>query len=67
MINNCTKIALTHMDMFPGNDCIKSYADFTPQAQAFLEDLKKLCARTYPHPKIALISTGPDMEDTLVL
>lgn len=67
MINNCTKIAITHIDMFPGNDRVKKYEDFTPQAKAFLESLKDLSARTYPHPQLALISTGPDMEDTLVL
>ncbi len=67
MINNCTKIALTHMDMFPGNDRVTKYEDFTPQAKAFLADLQKLSDEVYPHPKIALISTGADMEDTLVL
>lgn len=67
MINNCTKIAITHVDMFEGNDRVKRVEDFTPQAKAFLADLQKLSDQTYPHPKIALISTGPDMEDTLVL
>ena len=67
MINNCTKIAITHIDMFPGNDRVKKYEDFSPEAKTFLDNLKALCARTYPHPEIALISTGPDMEDTLVL
>lgn len=67
MINNCTKIAITHIDMFEGNDRVKRVEDFTPQAKAFLADLQKLSDQTYPHPKIALISTGPDMEDTLVL
>ena len=67
MINNCTKIAITHIDMFPGNDRVKKYEDFTTEAKAFLESLKQLSAEVYPHPEIALISTGPDMEDTLVL
>lgn len=67
MINNCTKIAITHMDMFEGNDRIKAEKDFTPQAKAFLAQLRQLCAEVYPHPQIALVSTGPDMEDTLVL
>lgn len=67
MINNCTKIAITHIDMFAGNDRVKKYEDFTPQAKAFLESLKALSKEVYPHPQIALISTGPDMEDTLVL
>jgi adenylosuccinate synthase len=67
MINNCTKIAITHIDMFEGNDRVKNAADFTADAKKFLADLQALSDRTYPHPKIALISTGPDMEDTLVL
>ena len=67
MINNCTKIAITHIDMFEGNDCVKDPREFTAEAKAFLADLQKLSDRTYPHPKIALISTGPDMEDTLEL
>ena len=67
MINNCTKIAITHIDMFPGNDRVKKYEDFTPQAKAFLESMKALAKEVYPHPQLALISTGPDMEDTLVL
>ena len=37
------------------------------QLYFFLQDLQKLSDKTYPHPKIALISTGPDMEDTLVM
>ena len=67
MINNCTKIAITHIDMFAGNDRVKKYEDFTPEAKTFLENLKALSKEVYPHPEIALISTGPDMEDTLVL
>ena len=67
MINGCTKIAITHIDMFPGNDRVQNVKDFTPQAQEFLAQLRALSAQVYPHPKIALISTGPDMNDTLVL
>ncbi len=53
--------------MFPGNDRIKSYEDFTPEAKAFLNGIKSLARETYPHPELAFVSTGPDMEDTLVL
>ena len=53
--------------MFSGNDRVKKYEDFTPQAKQFLESMKALSKEVYPHPKLALISTGPDMEDTLVL
>lgn len=67
MINGCTKIAITHIDMFPGNDRVQNVKDFTPQAQEFLAQLRALSAQIYPHPKIAIISTGPDMKDTLVL
>lgn len=67
MINGCTKIAITHIDMFPGNDKVKRAEDFTAQAKAFLKDLQTLSDEVYPHPQIALISTGPDMDDTLVL
>ena len=67
MINNCTKIAITHIDMFPGNDRVKKEEDFTQEVKAFLAELRALAAEVYPHPKISLISTGPDMEDMLVL
>lgn len=67
MINGATKIAITHLDMFPGNDCVKKYEDFTPQAKAFLQQMRDLAQEVYPHPQLSLISTGPDMEDTLVL
>ena len=67
MINNATKIAITHIDMFAGNDHIKSYEDFAGEAKAFLEGIKALSKEVYPHPKWALVSTGPDMADTLVL
>lgn len=67
MINGCTKIAITHIDMFPGNDKVKRVEDFTAEAKAFLEQLQALSDAVYPHPQIALISTGPDMDDTLVL
>ena len=67
MINGCTKIAITHIDMFPGNDRVQNVKDFTLQAQEFLAQLRALSAQIYPHPKIAIISTGPDMKDTLVL
>lgn len=67
MINNATKIAITHIDMFPGNDRVQNYDDFTDQAKAFLRQIKDLSKEVYPHPQLALISTGPEMEDTMVL
>ena len=44
-----------------------AYSVMVTQAQKFLADLQALSDRIYPHPKIALISTGSDMEDTLVM
>lgn len=69
MINTATKIAITHIDLFEGNDFahIKSYDDFTPDAKNFLEHLKALCKNTYPYPEIKLISNGAELEDMLVL
>jgi len=67
MINNATKIAITHIDMFEGNTAVKNYNDFTAEAKQFLESIKELSKEVYPHPALSIISTGPDMEDTLVL
>lgn len=45
MINTATKLAVTHIDLFDGNDAgaIKTYADFTPDAKKFLDHLQALC------------------------
>ncbi len=69
MINTATKIAITHIDLFDGNDvaAIKKYSDFTPQAKEFLEHIKTIAAQTYPHPQLKLISNGPELEDMLIL
>ena len=66
-INNCTKIAITHIDMFPGNDKIKSYADFTPQAKQFIEGLNDMMKDVYPFPKVALVSHGAELEEVIKL
>ena len=64
MINSATKIAITHIDLFEGNDAgtIKTVNDFSPEAKAFLKKMKEL-ETVYPNPKVALISNGPDVLD----
>jgi adenylosuccinate synthase len=69
MINTATKIAVTHIDLFDGNDAdkVKTYADFSPEAREFLERLKALCKSIYPYPEVKLISNGAELEDMVVL
>lgn len=69
MINSATKIAVTHIDMFEGNegDKIKKYADFTPKAKEFLDGLQNMFKDIAPYPKLALVSTGAELEEILVL
>jgi adenylosuccinate synthase len=64
IVNSVTKIAITHIDMFEGNSKIKKPADLTPEAKNFLDSLKVL-TKTYPYPKISLISSGPDLLDVM--
>jgi adenylosuccinate synthase len=64
--NSATKIAVTHIDIYPGNTKVKKVEDFTDEAQVFLAKLKKL-EDIYPHPKLSIISTGPELDDTIVL
>lgn len=69
MINSATKIAVTHIDLFDGNDAgaIKKYDDFSGDAKAFLEHLKDLLKNTYPYPELKLISNGAELEDMILL
>jgi adenylosuccinate synthase len=69
MINTATKLAVTHIDLFDGNDsgAIKTYADFTPDAKKFLDHLQELAAQTYPYPKLKFISNGAELEDMIIL
>jgi adenylosuccinate synthase len=69
LLNTATKIAVTHIDLFDGNDAgmIKGYNDFTPQAREFLEHLKEICAGTYPYPELKIVSNGAELEDMVVL
>lgn len=69
MINTATKLAVTHIDLFDGNDAgtVKTYADFTPDAKKFLEHLQALSKETYPYPQLKLISNGAELEDMILL
>lgn len=64
-INSATKIAVTHIDLFEGNEG-KNISNFTPQASQFLKKLEKL-SKIYPHPSLALISNGPGLNDIIDL
>ncbi|MGB2579987.1 adenylosuccinate synthase [Elusimicrobium simillimum] len=66
-INNATKIAITHIDMFKGNDNIKSYADFTPEAKQFIEGINDMMKDIYPSPKVGMVSFGAELEDVIML
>jgi len=63
-INSATKLVITHIDMFEGNSKLKSLADLTGEAKKFVDSLEIL-TKTYPYPKLALLSTGPDLMDVL--
>ncbi|MFA5160793.1 MAG: adenylosuccinate synthetase [Elusimicrobiales bacterium] len=66
MLNSANKIAVTHIDMFEGNSRIRTMADVTPPAREFLDGLARLGELT-PHPELALVSTGPELEDMIDL
>jgi len=65
-INSATKVAITHIDIFPGNEGRKRIADFTPSAKNFLRKAERLSG-IYPHPKLALVSYGPGLLDVIDL
>ncbi len=64
-INSATKLAVTHIDLFEGNEGRK-IKDFTAPARQFLKKLEKLSG-TYPYPSLALISNGPGLNDIIDL
>lgn len=66
MINSANKIVITHIDMFDGNTHVKDVKAMTPEAKKFLDSLKELL-ETFPYPKLALISTGPGLEEVIDL
>lgn len=69
MLNTATKIALTHIDLFEGNEYpkVKTYKDFTPDAKKFLEHLQGICKTTYPYPELKLVSNGAELEEMVIL
>jgi adenylosuccinate synthase len=66
ILNSVTKLAVTHIDMFDGNTQVKSEAEMTPDAKAFLAHFREL-GKIYPNPTLAFISTGPELEDVIDL
>jgi adenylosuccinate synthase len=66
MLNSITKLALTHIDLFKGNETAKRAEDFNKPAKDFLEQFKSL-EKVFPYPKLSLISTGPDLFDVIEL
>lgn len=64
-INSATKIAITHIDLFEGNES-KKISDFTPEAKKFIKKIEGF-SKIYPYPKLALISNGPGLMDVIDL
>ena len=64
ILNSVTKLAVTHIDMFDGNTQVRSEADMTPDAKAFIAKMREL-GKTHPNPALALVSTGPELEDMI--
>jgi adenylosuccinate synthase len=61
MINGATQIALTKLDVkFPANAGIRKYADLTPEAKKFVEEIEKKLGVP-----VSLIGTGKDAEDII--
>lgn len=65
-INNGNKIAITHIDMFKGNDNVKKFEDLTDEAKNFIFNIEDMMKDVYPFPKVALISHGAELEDVIV-
>lgn len=62
-INGATQIALTNVDrLFDGNDSVKDYEKLTDDARDFIEEVEERVGVP-----ITLISTGPQIEDTIDL
>jgi adenylosuccinate synthase len=65
-INSATRLAITHIDLLGGANVSRGVKSFTGEARKFMRTLEDLC-RTYPYPKVALISYGPGLNDVLEL
>ncbi|MDD2774017.1 MAG: adenylosuccinate synthetase [Elusimicrobiales bacterium] len=66
IFNSVTKLAVTHIDMFEGNTGVRELGSLTKEARGFLDELSQL-GKLYPHPKLAFVSSGPELEDMLDL
>ncbi len=64
-INSATKIAITHIDLFEGNEN-KKLENFTSEAKKFISRVKSF-SKIYPYPRLALISNGPGLMDVIDL
>jgi adenylosuccinate synthase len=66
IINSATKIAITHFDII----CTQKFKNIKEikekKAKDFIKIISKLL-KTYPYPKLALISVGPDTKDIIDL
>jgi adenylosuccinate synthase len=65
-INSATMLAITHIDLLDGADISRGIKSFTGSARKFLSTLEEVC-RTYPYPKVKLVSYGPGLMDVLEL
>ena len=63
-INSATRLAITHIDMLGGADISRGVDSFTGEARKFMGTLARVCA-AYPHPKVALVSYGPGLNEVL--
>jgi adenylosuccinate synthase len=63
MINGATQIALTCVDrIFPKCERVKDYSQLSGEVKRFIEEIES--ATKVP---VSIISTGPDLEDTIDL
>jgi adenylosuccinate synthase len=63
MINGATQIALTCVDrLFPQCERVKEYSQLSPEVKNFVEEIQ-----TETGVPVTIISTGPDMTDTVDL
>ena len=67
--NTGTQVAITCIDrLFEGNSGVRDFAKLTPEAKDFIKKISTHLKGSSPYFKeITLISTGPDLEDTIDL
>lgn len=66
IINSATRIAITHIDIFKGNNGRTKISGFTSEAKRFLKKIENL-SKVYPNPKLSLVSYGPGLLDVIDL